>query len=500
MQSSVTLDSHLIDFVKTNLKDEKLIQKKPFNNLTINDIDTQKISIQAFSKTFFELFEQIYFQRANSGVLQNFNKTFGVTSFDQMKPQSREILFTLLRDNAQKTCVIALEKFNSGAPFGSVIGSAFIEKNAPLFSTGDFTGLKCGSKQMSEEQAKLYYRLDRNKERLANRKRENQRQSFISDVIKAGEEWKSIMQVTAFYFSKECKDAKILKERSEDHLIENYASFVEQFKVYELKKKTEASEAAFKTLCLEETCKENQNKKTVKSFQTTEGSNKTQQTNQTSHPVKPTVPQIKKNPTVDPKTRERNQLNVALNSKATCPVTLHSRIRRWDVQEVARIKDFIDTEDGVLVKKYEHMNQNELLQQLICHNIGGIISILAHPKVTDKYSFTYNSRSNTSDDCITRCFYAEMEHKGKSQSGIIRLGIGKNNVIFHALFTPINGDRRPEISELFASTKNVEELNKNEEGEWSQISPCTFELLENDMLVMKVKTQAVKFIFHPLLA
>lgn len=494
IQNSRNLEVDFIHFVSVNLKDDKISQSLPFNNLTIHNIDLQKISIQDFTTTFFAFFGNLYMERAKLGSLQNFNKSMGVESLDQLRPESKLFFEKLIHTNAQKTCFIALEKFNKNEPFGSVIASTYIEKDAPAFSPHNFTGLKCGFQPISDAQNERNLKIGNNRKRLADKKQANDRQKFISTVNQSGEEWKSIMQVSAFYFSKEFQGLKDLNERSEDHLIENYASIVEKYKNYELKKKTKACEAAYKALCLDQEYKENSTttKNSVKTVPLTEGTGKTRKT-----ASRPTTPPAKK-PTVDVKAVERHRLNSALNTKAPSVYVLHSRIRRWDINDANLIKGFIDTEEGNLVKKYQNMSQNELLQQQAYHNLGGILPVLADQKLLDKYSFKYNTRSNTSDNVIGRCFYAEMQHKGNTHFGRIELGIGQNNLIFHAKFAPIDLERRPEIKDLFVSTKNVEGLNQKEESQWNQVSACTFEVLENDMLVMNVKRQAVKFIIHPL--
>lgn len=498
IQPSGRLDLDLINFAKMNLKNDKITNNLPFNNLTINDIDQQKISIQNFSKIFFEIFENLYIERSKLGSLQNF-KFLGVESLDQFKAESRIKFDRATQNNAKKTCEIALIKFNSGETFGSVIASAYIEKDPPLFSERDFVGLKCGFQHITQAQADERLKIDKNRARLYYKKVSNDRQKFVSNVNKNGGEWKLIMQVSAFYFSEQFKGSK---ERSEDHLIENYTSIVETFKNYELEKQKKASEEAYKALCLEQERKENEikTKTSPKVTQSNKAPSKALSTSSASSSgqAKKTVSQAKKNPVVDVKTLERLQLNTLLNSKNSSPYFLHSRIRRWDVQDSSLIKSFVDTVEGTLVKKYQNMSQDQLVQQQACHNLGGILPLLANEKLLDMYSFKYNARSNTSEEGIGRCFYTEMQFKGTKNLGTIQLGIGKKHVVYHAQFTPINLDRRPEIKDFFVSTKNVEGLDEEEENKWEQISPCTFDILENNMLVMSVKKHAVKFIIHPL--
>lgn len=212
-------------------------------------------------------------------------------------------------------------------------------------------------------------------------------------------------------------------------------------------------------------------------------------------PTKQKLKPVKVVDTVDSTQHYLFEMNRKLNTPGKREYSLSGRLLRWDTSDLKKISGFQDKDaTGKPVFHYANLTKAELLKQQANHNFVGIERILSE-KELDKYSFKYIPRGSV-DGRIGRCFYADMDYNGKITPGIVNVGIGKDNVVFHAMFSPLDQTNQF-IRHFFDLADKMPRVDENEETGWNAVSSCTFELSEND-LVMKVARQNVKFTFRPL--
>lgn len=193
-----------------------------------------------------------------------------------------------------------------------------------------------------------------------------------------------------------------------------------------------------------------------------------------------------------------------LNSTGEGSHVLSSRVKRWSIRDSRKISGFQDRDpSGAPIFRYAGLTLEQLVEQQTLHNLGGIKRILSDERLAAIYSLKYIPRGNSTDGRIGRCFYAEMNYKGKNTLGLVNVGIGKDNTIFHALFTPVNPADKPTIDHFFNIADSIAGKDEIEESGWENVSTCSYELLD-EMLVMNIRrvpknpNENVKFTFRPL--
>lgn len=459
--------------------------------LSINDVKPDQ---REYIRSVFEQSYKLSFKiNSQHHTLLNFQKE-GVNSLDQLKTEARERFDAYIDDCCEKTYKMALQRLTNGETFIRVFSTpGAINSYVPVFTEADFISLK-PSLGLSEQQMKAIKKLKSRKV-----KREIELNNKISEdkCNEISERLRLILRVAALYMSQTSLN---LEHFSSDTFIKQYPHLVSKIQQDDLAMEAERKQRILDELLLDERNeKQTRTKKAKQTTQDTKDPKKlSKPVGSTTLPSKKKIQQQKQKTTaVSPEKLVQTNISRSLNSNSSLNYKLHSRIRRWNIADETKIKDFIDLDDkGFPVKKYEHLNRNELLWQQAAHNLSGIERLLSNKRLAERYSFKYIPKG--SKDRIGRCFFAEMHYKGNKHPGMIHLGIGVDKLVYHAMFTSINLEQELEIKNVFEVMENVSELVAVENESWEQTIPCLFEMLENNTLSMNVKKQNVKFILHPL--
>lgn len=418
----------------------------------------------------------------------------------KLHPVARERIYEEISNISTKHADLAFKKFQSGDTYLKAI----TQERLPIFNIqiNDFVGHENANpiKVNSPEIKRDFLRARLNSKRESNADNFNR-----NNTVKAYDQNKLFLKIFASYIQKnsnlnlidESEFEKIYPEELRKHLDaeikakEDDASKNEKALLAMIENQNATTQNVPSNRAKKRNAAQTKNlpRQTPKKGNPAQSSSTAASTKQGSKPIK-VVNDINSGQSYLIK------MNQKLNSNTQSVCLSGSRVWRWDTPDLEKIRQFKDKiSSNTPVQHYVNLSIPELLEQQALHNLGGIERVLSC-EPADKYSFIYIP-SNSTDGRIGRCFYAEMNYKEKNTLGMIHLGIGKDNVIFHAMFTPLKPTDKLSLKNFISVADKVTDTDEKEETQWKQVSPFTFEL-SNDALVMKVKRQNVKFTFHPL--
>lgn len=181
---------------------------------------------------------------------------------------------------------------------------------------------------------------------------------------------------------------------------------------------------------------------------------------------------------------------------------LHPRVKRWGTTKLEAIREFedFDPKPQMKIKQYVNCNRSELEYMQKVHRLEGIEKILSIPEFCENYSFFYTYVGKDGLIKEGRTLYCTMKEGKTETQGFISVGIGKDQVIYHALFEPYEEENVTPadiIKRGYEFCENENDLNEN----WNLPSSYLFSILENDTIQMDVgkdPQSRVSFLFYPL--
>ncbi|HEY4831051.1 MAG TPA: DUF1609 domain-containing protein, partial [Waddliaceae bacterium] len=194
---------------------------------------------------------------------------------------------------------------------------------------------------------------------------------------------------------------------------------------------------------------------------------------------------------------------VQLNRFSPPQYTLHPRILRWNTSNLENIRRFEDFDPRTKerIKQYENYAMETLIELKNNHSLIGIEHLLSNPMIIENYSFSYKFKNTNEESKLGRGFYSVKIHDNKKETGIIYVGVGKDQVIYHAMFEPLaDQELLPKNIAKVLETQEDGDLSI-EEKKWDQIHLCTFSLSENSIIQMEIgKTakQRITFQLYPI--
>jgi hypothetical protein len=191
-----------------------------------------------------------------------------------------------------------------------------------------------------------------------------------------------------------------------------------------------------------------------------------------------------------------------LNRHPSSAYTLHPRILRWNTADIGRIKQFEDKDPltGNSVKKYEQFTKEQLLLFKQNHQLSGIQYLLSDPSLSNDYSFCYRFKNEGGEMREGRGLYASKQDHGKCEHGVVYVAIGKDAVIYHALFEPFKDTSL--VPQQLAKPFSIAEDFTLKSEEWQQTDAYLFSFIEGENLIQmsigKKAQHRVIFNFYPL--
>lgn len=199
-------------------------------------------------------------------------------------------------------------------------------------------------------------------------------------------------------------------------------------------------------------------------------------------------------PTTSFKAKTIVQKIMQLNSSAPSASNyhLHRRVTRWHTNlktdaDFKAIELFADYIEGTVVHPYAGLDKKSLKYQRDSHNIGWAQRIISGP-LAETYSFDHHY----SDTQKGKALFASMHSDGEKKSGLLVLGIGADNVIYHAQFRPfVKEDILPNHVAKLLSVNPLaipadEEETKSSAEQWQDTTSVKFSLHDKDIIKVKV--------------
>ena len=116
-----------------------------------------------------------------------------------------------------------------------------------------------------------------------------------------------------------------------------------------------------------------------------------------------------------------------------CPE--HSRIRRWQTTDPGTIRKFEDKKhSGERILRYENLSDDEILVQRARHYLPGTEHLLRDPAFRSIYTFPTERGYGV---------VARLSHNQTTVDGILNIGIGKSDFVFHKHFKEADFSNAP---------------------------------------------------------
>lgn len=105
------------------------------------------------------------------------------------------------------------------------------------------------------------------------------------------------------------------------------------------------------------------------------------------------------------------------------------RVTRWLTKDTDQIRQFVDTSmEGDALKHYEHLSDEEILEQRARHYLPGTERLLMEPEFRNKYTFPTNRGYG---------MLAQLAFNQTKTNGILYIGIDNSLIVFHKYFEDV---------------------------------------------------------------
>ena len=194
------------------------------------------------------------------------------------------------------------------------------------------------------------------------------------------------------------------------------------------------------------------------------------------------------------------RITQSLNTPKPYPFSLHPRIHRWNTSDIDTIRKFKDYKNETLVQQYQNLDDNAIYTQRAHHHLSGIQRIISNEELRKTHCFEYEYGTQNEKigfGLITQLSFKDDSGIIKNKLGITYVGIGSDDIIYHAMFEERSHIQAPTQLLKNLDTHTLPVLDQKEE-QWTH-PDLVFELKKDHTLSMEFPNdeQKIHFIFHP---